>query len=206
MTTADPRAHWQSVWSSKRPEEVSWFQERSSMSFELITTLAPQRDAAIIDVGGGASRLVDALLDAGYSKLTVLDIAAPALEAAKERLGSRGATVEWIAEDVLTHRPTRRYRVWHDRAMLHFLQSDEDVASYRAVLERSLEPSGFAVIATFAPDGPNRCSNLEVRRYEGDAMRLALGDRFELVDERSETHVTPWKAEQRFRWFVMRRR
>ncbi|MFO0827942.1 MAG: class I SAM-dependent methyltransferase [Phycisphaerales bacterium] len=204
MTSA--RAHWDAVWSSKKPEEVSWFQESAAPSLETIRRLVPDRAARVVDVGGGASRLVDALLDDGYLNLTVVDIAAPALDSARARLGARASRVEWIVGDALDHRPAQRYRLWHDRAMLHFLQSGDDVARYRAALDRSLEPGGFAVIATFAMDGPARCSNLDVRRYDAGAIAEAFAPAFQVIDDRPQAHRTPWGAEQRFRWFTLARR
>jgi len=205
MTNTVARDHWDSVWRTKRPEEVSWFQERAGLSLELIAEYMPDRTAAIIDAGGGASRLVDALLAEGYTDVSVLDLSAPALDVAKARLGASAARVHWFGADALEHRPVRPYRVWHDRAMFHFIRSDDDTARYRATLERSVAPRGIVIIATFALDGPQRCSNLDVRRCGADEMAAALGSSFSLVEQRDEVHRTPWGAEQRFAWFVLRR-
>ncbi len=202
----DSKRHWERVWREKRPDEVSWHQREPALSLALIEAagLAPATPA--IDVGGGASPLVDALLARGWSDLTVLDISGAALAHARARLGEAARGVRWIEADVTGWTPEPgRYGLWHDRAVLHFLTAPEARARYAERLRAALRPGGWAVIATFAPDGPERCSGLPVRRYDAALLRETLGDGLELVEERRETHRTPAGAEQRFAWFLLRR-
>ncbi len=195
------RQHWESVYGRNDPELVSWYQSRPATSLALIEATGCGIQAGIIDVGGGASTLVDALLDAGHEHVAVLDIAASALRHARNRLGQRAVSVEWIEADVLRFRPPHRFALWHDRAVFHFLVSAEDRAAYVSTLLHTLAPGGHVIIATFAPDGPARCSGLDVVRYDEAAMTAALGLEFRLQESRRETHLTPWQAEQRFIYF-----
>lgn len=197
--------HWANVWATKRPAEVSWFEETSATSLATIRRLLPDRTARIVDIGGGASRLVDVLLAAGYAEVTVLDIAGSALGASRARLGDQAMRVEWVVGDALSFWPSRPFALWHDRAMFHFLTDDADIGLYRAALTRSVPTDGWAVVATFAPDGPQRCSNLEVRRHDGPSVAAALAPAVRLVEEFRTVHVTPWGAEQRFAWSVLKR-
>ena len=201
----DRRDHWNRVYQSKTPENVSWYQRRPDLSLALIAASGVAKDAFIIDVGGGASVLVDHLLDLGYSKLAVLDLAGSALSASKARLGTRAATVEWHEADVTDFVPPHRYALWHDRAVFHFLTAAEDRARYVGTLRRALEPDGAAVISTFAPEGPPKCSGLDVVRYDEQSIAAELGEEFRLQEMRRETHLTPWQAEQRFNYFRFKR-
>lgn len=201
----DRREHWEQVWRSKPPEQVSWFQRDPAVSLELIEAAHIGRGAGIIDVGGGASVLVDRLLDLGYRDLAVLDISAAALAATRMRLGPRAASVAWHESDVTHFEPPRRYGLWHDRAVFHFLTAADDRRRYVRTLERSLDPGGTAVIAAFAPDGPPKCSGLEVMRHDESSLTAELGAGFELCESRRETHRTPWQSEQRFIYCRFRR-
>ena len=198
--------HWNHVYQTKPPDDVSWFQTRPATSLGLIEACGVGKGDGIIDVGGGVSVLVDFLLDAGYSKLAVLDISAAALDHAKGRLGARADAVDWFAVDVTTFVPTRQFGLWHDRAVFHFLTDKADRQKYVEAMKRTLTPDGHAVIATFATDGPEKCSGLAVSRYDGPAISAELGAGFQLLEQVNETHVTPWKTEQRFSYFRFARR
>ena len=192
------KRHWEGVYESKPAIEVSWYQANPERSLALIKKTEMSRDAPIIDVGGGASTLVDHLLDAGYTDLTVLDLAAAAFKQARARLAARAHGVDWLVADVTRFEPRRRYRLWHDRAVLHFLTEDADRERYIAVLRRALEPGGHAIIATFGPDGPLRCSGLDIRRYNVDLLKELLGPEFTLQSQELENHQTPTGAVQQF--------
>ncbi|MEJ2382986.1 MAG: class I SAM-dependent methyltransferase [Xanthomonadales bacterium] len=195
------KAHWERAWSQKDETETSWFQTAPELSLELIAAAGARPDDPFIDVGGGASRLVDHLLDRGFSDLTVLDISAAGLQRARRRLGARAARVHWIEADVTTFRPQRDYRVWHDRAVFHFLLDAAERARYVAAMDAALASDGQAVIATFGPDGPLRCSGLDTLRYGAADLAAALGSRWRLLEERAEAHRTPTDREQRFGYY-----
>lgn len=206
MTTADAKQHWNEVYASKPADAVSWFQPQADTSFALIEAAGLDADAPIIDVGGGASVLVDQLLAAGHRRLAVLDLSAAALEVARQRLGARAAEVDWIAADITeVELPAARYALWHDRAVFHFLTSAADRAAYRERLRHALAPGGQLVIATFAEDGPTRCSGLPVARYSSAALQAEFADDFVPVATRHEAHRTPWGSEQRFVYCHLRR-
>jgi len=199
------RAHWRDVWADTAPDEVSWFQPEPAVSLALIADLDLSKAARIVDVGGGASRLVDRLLDDGYSNVTVLDIAEPALARARERLGDRADGVDWLVGDVLEAEFEPGIDLWHDRAVFHFLTDAEDRARYAERLDQLLSPEGTAIVATFSPEGPERCSGLPVRRYDAEALSAELGESFRLVHERREAHETPWGDTQSFAYAVLER-
>jgi len=196
----DRRAHWEEVYRRKTDLETSWFQERPDDSLQLIRDSQLPLDAPVIDIGGGTSRLVDGLLALGYADVTVLDIAANALERAEVRLGALASRVHWLAADVTHWVPQRRYRLWHDRAVFHFLTEAADRAAYRRNLEAALLPDGIAIIASFALDGPERCSGLPVLRYSPHSLAAELGARFHLLDSRAIEHITPTGRTQRFQY------
>lgn len=192
------REHWDGVYARRDPAEASWFQAEPTASLRLIGSAGLAKSAPLVDVGGGASRLVDCLLECGYSDLTVLDISARALEHAHLRLGSRAAAVRWRVADVTGFEPDRRYALWHDRAVFHFLTEVEDRAAYARRMHDALAPGGQAIIATFGPAGPERCSGLPVVRYTASELTLALGGDLRLIESLIEQHRTPAGAEQQF--------
>ena len=200
MSSEDRQSHWQNVYTTKNEKEVSWFQERPDISVEFIAATGAGPNSTIVDIGGGASRLADTLLDEGYRNLTVLDLSEAALASSRERIGRRAATVKWIAADITTWQPTKRYDVWHDRAAFHFLTGESDRRAYVSCLETALRDGGQAIIATFALNGPERCSGLPVARYDGASLAAILGPRFRLLANRVDEHRTPWGAGQVFQY------
>ncbi|MEX0898809.1 MAG: class I SAM-dependent methyltransferase [Steroidobacteraceae bacterium] len=197
--------HWNQVYREKGPQKLSWFQRRPELSLAIIESSGIEKDAGVIDVGGGTSALVDSLLDGGYQRIAVLDISGAALDQSRSRLGTRADAVEWYEADVTTFEPPHRFGLWHDRAVFHFLTESEDRRAYVATLRRTLQPDGTVVISTFAIDGPPKCSGLEVVRYDADSMCAELGAEFQLQEVRREIHVTPWQTEQRFIYFRLQR-
>lgn len=198
-------AHWDEVYRTKAVDSVSWYQPRPEPSLEALDAFGCASTAAFIDIGAGASRLVDHLVARGWSDLTVLDIAAPALEVAKARLGAQAAQVRWQVADITQWRPDRIYDIWHDRAVLHFLTEPEQRAAYVAALEAGTAAGALVIIATFALDGPERCSGLVVQRYSAEILSSALGDRFALQRAWGESHATPGGGLQSFQWCAFRR-
>lgn len=201
----DSKAHWDRVYRSTSPEQVSWYQPELTLSLGLIRRAVPDTSAAIIDVGGGASTLVDGLLAAGYHRLTVLDLSGAALAAAQARLGAAAASVVWLDADVLAT-PFRgeAFDLWHDRAVFHFLTRPSDRRRYVAQVERAVLPGGHLLIATFAPDGPSRCSGLEVARYSPEELHAELGVGFRLISSHREEHRTPDGRTQAFLYCLFR--
>lgn len=197
-------AHWDAAYASKGEAGVSWFEENPDVSVGLIERFHPEKSPSVIDIGGGASRLVDAGLGRGWA-MTVLDISAKAVETARQRLGSRADAVDWIVADATVWQPQRLYDVWHDRAAFHFLTSPGDRQAYLDRLRTALRPGGHAIIATFAPDGPERCSGLPVERYDADRLAATVGDGFAPVAALRRLHRTPWGSEQAFQYVVLRR-
>jgi len=203
--SVDRRAHWERVYRAKQPTETSWYQAQPTLSLELIDNTGAGPGDGLIDVGGGASLLVDQLLARGYVDLTVLDVSAEALEHARRRLGPDAQRVAWVVADVTEFVPARSFAVWHDRAAFHFLTDAADRRRYVRVLEAALEPGGQAIIAAFAPDGPERCSGLDIVRYDADSLGAVLGGTFRLLEERRESHRTPQGREQRFGFYRFQR-
>jgi SAM-dependent methyltransferase len=201
-----PQAHWEAVYSHKGEQEVSWFQESPEPSLELIARAGATPASDIIDIGGGASRLVDALLSRGFAHLTVLDLSEAALAKARARLGADVPKVRWIAADVTTWQPNVRYDVWHDRAAFHFLTEPEAQRAYIDRLKLALRASGHAIIATFALDGPEKCSGLPVARHSAETIGALLGAEFAVVDTRRHEHTTPWGSVQKFQFSTFVRR
>jgi len=202
MTTSasSPRAeHWERVYTDKGAGEVSWFAPQLDTSLALIDGLALPKAARIVDVGGGASTLVDDLIARGYGDVTVLDLSQAALDLARGRLGDRGACVRWVQGDVTrADLGCAAFDVWHDRAVFHFLTDPADRAAYLERVCCSLRTGGHVIIGTFAPDGPARCSGLPVVRYSAETLEATFGAAFERVAEASEQHVTPWGTVQSF--------
>ena len=201
----EQQAHWDHVYGTKGERDVSWFQESPAVSLDLIAATGAQPADPIVDIGGGASRLVDALLDRGFEVVTVLDLAGQALAAARARLGPRAAQVSWVVADVTAWEPVGTFAVWHDRAAFHFLTAAEDRAAYAQRLRNAVRPGGHVIIGTFAPDGPERCSGLPVMRHDAASIGEALGPSFGLVETRRDDHVTPMGTTQRFQFSRFRR-
>ena len=203
--TGTARDHWNTVWGKADPDRVSWFELCPEASLRLIETSGVGREAAVIDVGGGGSLFTRRLLEAGFQDLTVLDISPNGLAAARERLGPRVSEVEWVEADVRELDLSRKWDLWHDRAVFHFLTEPTDRAAYRQTLNRAVNPGGQVILATFGPQGPTRCSGLDVRRYSEDALSDELGPGFSLSDSCLELHATPGGATQQFLYTLYRR-
>ncbi len=205
MSDVSRKAHWENVYTTKGEKEVSWFQESPAPSLELIALAGLSADASIIDIGGGASRLVDALVDRNVRQVTVLDLSAAALDAAKQRLGNRGAGVKWVVADVTAWEPSQTYDLWHDRAAFHFLTDQAAQWAYVDRLKKAVKSGGHVIIGTFALDGPERCSGLPIVRYDAASLSAMLGTDFKLIDARRHDHATPWGAVQRFQFSTFHR-
>ena len=195
----EPKSHWEGVYASKRPSEVSWYQEHLRVSLDMIGRSGISRDDCIIDAGGGASTLVDDLLDRGFRNVTVIDISQKAVEASQTRLGSRSGQVRWIVSDLLeASLEEGRYRLWHDRAVLHFLTDADSRRNYVAQVRHALARGGRLVISTFSTEGPPKCSGLAVSRYTAESLLAEFGEGFRLIESRTEHHRTPSGATQEF--------
>ena len=206
MNSVERHAHWQTVYQTKGEHDVSRFEESPAISLELIRATGVSTAASIIDIGGGTSRLVDALLDEGYSAVTVLDLSAKALETSKARLGPQSAAnVKWVAVDLTAWEPSQAYDVWHDRATFHFLTDPNERTAYVERVLRAVRSSGHVIIGTFALDGPERCSGLPVVRYDAAAISKILGPSFDLLQSRIHAHQTPTGVIQRFQFSRFRR-
>ncbi len=193
------QAHWETVYRTKSPDQVSWYTPHLDRSLGFIAGASLPRDAAIIDVGGGAATLVDDLLDRGFNGVTVLDLASAAIERAKERLGDRAARVNWVVGDVTeVVLPEASVDFWHDRAVFHFLRDEEARRRYVASVRRAVKPGGHVLVATFGPEGPERCSGLEVVRFTEEGIHAEFGGEFRKVASTTESHTTPWGSVQQF--------
>jgi len=200
------KSHWEGVYDQKAHTEVSWFQTRAEVSLRLIERARIPRTAAIIDVGGGASRLVDDLLGSDYRNLTVLDLSGAALRAAKARLGPRAERVRWLEADILdAPLAEQAYDLWHDRAVFHFLVRPEARQAYVQALKRAVKPGGQVILATFAEDGPTRCSGLPVMRYSPERLQAELGGSIAILEHEEELHRTPGGATQQFLYCLCRK-
>jgi ubiquinone/menaquinone biosynthesis C-methylase UbiE len=203
----DTKAHWENIYKTKEPTAVSWYQPRPDVSLRLIEKAAPDKASAIIDIGGGASTLVDHLLAEGYTRVAVLDISAEALKRAIRRIGRSSAErVNWFEADItdidlIEH----QFDVWHDRAVFHFLTLPEDRTRYVETMTKALKPGGHLIIATFAADGPEQCSGLNVQRYGAAELQDVLGSAFELIETINETHQTPFGTGQKFIYGLCRK-
>ena len=200
----DEKEHWEAVYTSRKSEEMSWFQKHDAISLQMIENSGIALNDAIIDIGGGASTLVDDLLARGYTNLSVLDISEKSLDTARQRLGKKASKVNWLTGDITkTKLPEQHYALWHDRAVFHFLVERGDRRLYIQSLIQSLMPRGHVIIATFAEDGPEKCSGLPVRRYSISELERELGEDFTLERHERESHVTPSRAVQHFNycWF-----
>jgi len=200
----DWKSHWESVYTAKEASDVSWFQEHPTRSLELIRAVAPE-NCRFIDIGGGASVLVDHLLELGFIAPTVLDLSGEALARARARLGDRAGRVHWIEADVTTATELGEFEVWHDRAVFHFLTESGDRQKYVELAKRTVPLGGHVVIATFGLEGPPRCSGLDVCRYDAFSLAREFGAGFSLVRSADEMHRTPWGSTQVFTYAVFRR-
>lgn len=204
--TSQQRRHWDDVYSTKPADTVSWFQDNPAPSLDMIARTGVGKSEAVIDIGGGASVLIDRLLDLGHSNLSVLDIAPAGLAVAQKRLGGRAKRVTWIAHDVTIWQPSQdAFAIWHDRAVLHFLVEEADRAAYLRALDRGVRTGGFVILAPFALSGPERCSGLPVRRYSAEMLQAELGQGFQLIDQRLQAHVTPAGNRQDFIWCLFKK-
>lgn len=195
----DQRVHWDKVYQTKQPDAVSWFQEHATRSLELIRSVGASLSANVIDVGGGASTLVDDLLSSGFKNISVLDLSASALEVARKLLGAAANSVTWLEGDICTVKlPEKTFDIWHDRAVFHFLTNPVDRTAYVEQVMKSVKPGGHVIVATFAPDGPEQCSGLPVARYAPDELHHEFGPAFQLLEHMREEHKTPWGSVQHF--------
>jgi SAM-dependent methyltransferase len=198
--------HWEQVYSTRMAEKLGWYKPRLDCSLDWLAELGLGELDPIIDVGGGASTFVDDLVDEGFESITVLDIAESALGISKKRLGRQAELVMWICGDATTYRlPERRFALWHDRATFHFLTTPEGQAAYRDNLRRALRPGGYAIIGTFSPEAPPKCSGLPVQRYDAEHLASFLGSQLALISEKKELHVTPGGVEQMYQFCLFRR-
>jgi len=189
------KAHWETIYTTKTPEQVSWTQEKPAISLELIEAVNLPKSAKIIDIGGGDSLLVDFLLEAGYSEITLLDISQAALDRAKKRLGSKAALVTWICSDILDFKPTEMYQLWHDRAAFHFLTQPKSIATYTELTEKH---AVNLIIGTFSESGPLKCSGLEIKQYSEKLMEISFEKAFTKIECVFSDHVTPFDTTQHF--------
>lgn len=206
MSHPELQAHWDQVYLTKGERDVSWFEDNPAISLDLIRASGVGTRGSVIDIGGGASRLVDALLTEGFERVTVLDISETALERSRERLGEGGAKVDWVVADVTVWQPSETYDLWHDRAAFHFLTSPNDRAAYAACVLKAVGSGGHVIIGTFAPNGPERCSGLPVVRHDAASIAEVIGPAFELVESREHAHRTPTGFVQLFQFSRFRRR
>lgn len=205
-TIKDSKSHWENIYKTKASTQVSWYQEHLQISLRLIEQTGIEKTARIIDIGGGASTLVDDLLKRGFKQITVIDISSAAIDAARKRPGSLADDVTWIEADITkVALPHHYYDLWHDRAVFHFLTSAEERQRYVETVKQSLKPRGHVIISTFAPDGPPKCSGLDVVRYSPKSLHDEFGNEFELIESASEAHVTPSGTKQKFIYCYLRK-
>src|SRR3989338_1710116 len=203
--TYDAKEHWGVIYKTKKPNEVSWYQEKPKTSLNLIVEIGLDKGAKIIDVGAGDSKLVDNLLDLGFRNITVLDVSLTALNRAKKRLGDRANEVKWIVSDLREFETNDRYDIWHDRAVLHFLTKEDDIKKYGEVVRKLLKPNGYLITSTFSENGPKKCSGLDIKQYSEDSMKKLFSD-FEHIKSFEEEHTTPWNASQIFLYSIFRKK
>lgn len=200
------KTHWEHIYETKAPNQVSWYQEHAQLSLQYIRKIGIRKTDPIIDVGGGASTLVDDLIADGFQQISILDVSGTALQLARQRLGAKAIDVNWIESDITqADLPHRAYDVWHDRAVFHFLTQPDDRQRYVDTVRHALRPGGHVIVATFASDGPDRCSGLDVMRYSPESLHSEFGEDFELMDSTRESHLPPFGTEQRFIYCYCRR-
>lgn len=201
----DTKEHWEDVWTRKKSNQVSWYQENPITSLELILSTTPDKNAKIIDVGGGDSSLAGKLLELGFGNITVLDISAKALEKAKERLGDNAALVTWIESDIREFDSNEKYDIWHDRALLHFLISEKDLKNYVELTKKHVKKGGYLIVSAFSTKGPMMCSGLDTRQFSEESMRKLFSDGFVFIKSLEEEHKTPFGVGQIFIYAVFRK-
>jgi len=199
------KQHWENIFQTKSDQQKSWYQSYPSISIELIEELHPGKNAAIVDIGGGDSLLVDSLLDKGYTNITVLDISASAIENSKKRLGDKSHQVKWVTSDILDFHGHEQFNVWHDRAAFHFLTTDAEIENYVETCRTLIAPSGYLILGTFSESGPQKCSGLDVKRYSESSMTVRFAQGFDRIRCVEENHVTPTKAKQDFLFCVFKK-
>jgi SAM-dependent methyltransferase len=205
LMVMDARSHWETVYTTKAPEAVSWYRPHLEKSLEIIEMIAPGSASSIIDVGGGESTLVDDLLARGYQDVAVLDLSPTAIEVTKRRLGQAANRVRWVVGDITSvELPLSAYDVWHDRAVFHFLTAMEQRVAYVRQVARAVKPGGHVLVSTFGPEGPTKCSGLEVVRYDAEALHAQFGVRFRLLESLKEMHSTPFGTTQQFLYCLCR--
>lgn len=196
MNNTIQKNHWEKVYQTKTPDEVSWTQEKPQTSLDLINSCALGKEAKIIDIGGGDSTLVDFLLEEGYQNITVLDISAKALERAQKRLGAQAEKVTWIEADVAEFEPKETYDIWHDRAAFHFLTQQEHIRKYLQITKENV--TGYMILATFSINGPKKCSGLDIQQYDEESITSLFKENFEKLSCFTEDHTTPFNTIQNF--------
>lgn len=204
MLEYDAKEHWEDVWTRKKSNEVSWYQKEPKISLDLILSTNPSKDAQIIDVGGGDSKLIDKLLEMDFKNITVLDISEKALERAKERLGQKADKVKWIKCDIREFYSENKFDIWHDRALLHFLTSEEDIQNYVKLTRKYVKDRGYLIISSFSTKGPMMCSGLDTKQYSEESMKKLFSDGFEHIKSFEEEHMTPRKTSQNFIYNLFR--
>ncbi len=205
MKNTDRKQHWENIYQTKSPDEVSWFQPKPETSLSFFSAHGVPLSAAIIDIGGGDSLLADHLLDLGYRDITVLDISAAAVERAKKRLGARAGKVKWIVADIADFTPAKTYDVWHDRAAFHFLTNEKDIAVYLETARQAVKPEGVLIMGTFSEQGPKKCSGIEIRQYSAATLNERMKPYFEQIECFTVDHRTPFDTVQNFVFCSFRR-
>jgi len=190
------KKHWETIYETKNPDQVAWTQDIPKSSLDIINSFKLPKSASIIDIGGGDSKLVDFLLDQGYTNISVLDISARALEKAKIRLGEKSKLVNWIECDIIKFKPTKTYDIWHDRASFHFLTKADQISKYLAIAENHINK--YLVIGSFSEHGPTKCSGLEIQQYNVQSLVKIFNRHFEIVNSMTENHITPFSTSQNF--------
>jgi len=203
--TYNAKEHWESIYQTKKSNEVSWYQENPKTSLDLISETGVDKDIKIIDIGAGASKLVDNLLAFGFRNITVLDVSSSALNIAEKRLGDRANNVKWVVTDLREFETNDKYDIWHDRAVLHFLTEEDDISKYVEKVRQLLKQGGYLIVSTFSEKGPKKCSGLDIKQYSKDSMKKLFSD-FEHIKSFEEEHKTPWGASQIFIWSIFRKR
>jgi len=199
------RERWENIYQTKKPDEMSWYQDKPNTSLDLIIEMGLDKNAKIIDVGVGASKLVDNLLALGFRNITALDIASNALNIAKKRLGDKAKSVRWIVSDLREFETNDSYDLWHDRAVLHFLTEKEDISRYVEIVRKFLNPNGYLIVSTFSENGPKRCSGLDTNQYSEESMKRLFSN-LDHIKSFEEEHITPWGAKQMFIYSIFRKR